>query len=376
MSALGNVLAVMTPSTRATVAAFSIAVAVAGFAALSGPAGQAAGHADPIADDVARWKRHYAEDTVTVGLAGQLNRSAAPSLASADDALAKGRSSLALLRLGNVRTSLEPGLHPAARANPSFDELEAERARLAPRFDSTAIATLARPEATSALGRALAQASAVQGRETFDASLAYAHATEPLYGLYYVAQGVSYLEYAAFAAKAGASLRAKGAGAPALRGLASEIRALRDEMLAAYRPPLSIDRHAEYIGASSATKEALEYDAAGLREAALLRYLQASIRFAPLRAGSAPLSASALASKFEEWRRRLAEPGIDHSIATLFLEIAATDADTARAGHAAVASAIVEDVLPRYVAALAPAAPIAATTPPAVTVTLVRWPYT
>jgi hypothetical protein len=161
-----------------------------------------------------------------------------------------------------------------------------------------------------------------------------------------------------------------------LRSLAPEIRALRDEMLAAYKPPLSIDRHPEYIGASSATKEALEYEAAGLREAALLRYLQAALRFAPLRISGAPLDAAAFAAKMDATRKRLAEQGVDHSIGRLFLEVAASDTDTASAGRAAVASAIVDDVLPRYFAALGPAPARAVSGPPEVTVTLVRWPYT
>jgi hypothetical protein len=338
--------------------------------------GRGATTSDPIADDVARWKRYLGEDTVSVGFVAQVKRSAAPALASADDALAKGRRAFALLRLGNVRANLEPGLYPATHAHPTFDELDAERAKLAPRFDAKAIATLAHPAETSALGRALAEASAMQAKETFDASDAYGRATEPLFGLYYLAQGVAYLDYADFAAKAGASLRPNGARAPKLRSLAPEIRTLRDEMLAAYKPPLSIDRHPEYIGASGATKEALEYDAAGLYEAALLRYLQAAVRFAPLRADRTPLDAATLAAKTEEWRKRLADAKVDHSIGTLFLEVAAGDADTARAGNAVVASAVVEDVLPRYIAALAPTAPTAAAKPPEVTVTLVRWPYT
>ena len=78
----------------------------------------------------------------------------------------------------------------------------------------------------------------------------------------------------------------------------------------------------------------------------------------------------------EAARKQLADPKVDHSIGTLFLEVAGSDADTARAGHAVFASAVVEDVLPRYFAALEPAAPAQAKQPPEVTVTLVRWPYT
>lgn len=336
----------------------SLAVLAVGFAACV-----AATSGDPIAGDVARWKRFLATDTVTVGFMAQVKQASAPSLASADDALAKGRRALALLRLGNVRSNLEPGI--ATRANATADEVEADHERLAPRFGAAAIAALAKPASTSALGRALAQSSAMQARETFDASLVYGRATEPLFGEYYMRQGVAYLDYASFAAAAAANLRG-GGKAPPMRSFGPEIRKLRAEMLAAYRPPLSIDRHAEFIVASSATKEALEYDAAGYHEAALLRYLQAAVRFAPLREGAKPLDQA----KLQAWRTRIDNEMIDHSIGRLFLEVA--DADTT----GTIASAVALDVLPRYFAALAPAAPQAATKPPEVTVTLVRWPYT
>lgn len=338
--------------------------------------GRAAEVNDPIAADVARWKRYFAEDTVTVGLLSQAKRSAALAFTGADEALAKGRRGLALLRLGNVRTGLEPALHTATHADVTLEEVDAARAKLAFRFDSAAQKTLTQPTGTSALGVALAQASAMQAREVYDAGPVYGQATQPVFGMYYLAQSVAFLDYAAFAARAGTPLRSSGARTPKLRSFATEIRALRDEMLAAYKPPLSLDRHPEYIAASSATKEALEYDAAGLREAALLRYLQAALRFAPLRDSGGSLEAAALATKMEATRKRLAEKGVDHSIGTLFLEIAASDVDTASAGHATIASAIVEDILPRYFAALGPAPVPAASRPPEVMVTLVRWPYT
>ena len=333
-----------------------------------------AGARDPIADDIARWKRSLADDTVTVGLKAQVKQSGAPAVDAAAEALGKNRRSFALLRLGNARTTLEPGMKLSAHA--TIEDFKAERTKLAPRFDAKSIAALANSQETSAFGRALAQSSAIQGKETFDASFEYGEATEPRFGLYYLHQGVAYLDYARFAVDAGRTLRGSGAKAPALRSLAPEIRRLRDEMLAVYKPPLSIDRHPEFIGASSATKEALEYDAAGYREAALLRYLQAAVRFAPLRPDARALDQAALVSKVATARRQLADSRIDHSIGTLFLEVAEGDADTAKAGHAVVASAVVEDVLPRYFAALAPAPPIATKPAPEVTVTLVRWPYT
>ncbi len=363
--------------TRPVFASALVALAFVLASAHAPRAARAAG--DPIADDLAHWRAYLAADTVTVGFLADVKRSVGPALASAEDALAKGRPSFALLRLGSVRTNLEPGRFAAPRSGWTATAFDAEWQKLAPRFanDDVAREAMKRKGVTPMLARAFAQSFDAQGRETYAASLAYGRATEPLYGFYYLAQGVSQLDFAEFAARAGASLRPLGAArAPVLRGLQPEIKALRAEMLAAYKPPVSIDRHPEFIGASSATKEAMEYASQGLDEAALLRYLQAAVRFAPLRADRAPLAEDVLEAKTREWTERLAESGVDHSIAQLFLDVAAGDRDTARAGHAVVASAVVEDVLPRYWAALSPAARPVAAKPAQATVTLVRWPYT
>jgi hypothetical protein len=68
--------------------------------------------------------------------------------------------------------------------------------------------------------------------------------------------------------------------------------------------------------------------------------------------------------------------GTDHSIAQLFIEMAEAalqgSTDAVRRG----AALIVGDVLPAYHAALRPAASTTAADPAAVTITLVRWPFT
>ncbi len=94
--------------------------------------------------------------------------------------------------------------------------------------------------------------------------------------------------------------------APALRSLDAEMDALEADLLAAYRPPAAIDRHPEFIGASSTLNEARELDAAGLRYGALLRYLQAALRVAPLRpAPAAAPSAADVEKKLRELEARL-----------------------------------------------------------------------
>ena len=146
-------------------------------------------------------------------------------------------------------------------------------------------------------------------------------------------------------------------------------------MLAAYRPPAAIDSHGDFITTSAALKEARELDAAGLRYGALLRYLQASLRFAPLRP-AVTTDPARLAERLRELDVQLASGSVDHSLGRLFLEIAQEAQAGGSPQDGATAAAIAGDVLPRYFAALAPATPAPPQAEPRVTVTLVRWPYT
>jgi len=169
-----------------------------------------------------------------------------------------------------------------------------------------------------------------------------------------------------------------GRAAPPLRSIHPELEALENDMVAVYRPPLSIDHHGEFIAASSSLKEARELDAAGLYHGALLRYLQAEQLFAPLRPSNPPpLAAEALTRKLEEHADRLKAGGIDHSLGEMFLELAEAEVANAPQGTSpAGASLLATDVLPRYFAALAPAPQETPRPAPQLAVTLVRWPYT
>jgi hypothetical protein len=129
---------------------------------------------------------------------------------------------------------------------------------------------------------------------------------------------------------------------------------------------------------SSALKEARELDAAGLRHGALLKYLQAALRAAPLTpTPPKPLDGGALADRLRGFEERLSAGDRDHSIGRIFLESAQADVAVAvPPARPATAEAIVADILPRYFAALEPARPQPKVPVPRVTVTLVRWPYT
>jgi hypothetical protein len=326
---------------------------------------------DPLAAEIAHWQSFLANHHSSNELWEEIRRSTQPALAEAQAALDAGRYELALQRLVSARVSLAAtewmdSLPPADFETAAFQaEVERSGKALAP--------DLAPPRADSlsgirpAVARAFAETFRLQIRELYDTSLDYGRNTTASYGLYYVGAARAQRDAIAF-------LRRLPDGspkpAPALRSLAPELDALEDAMLAAYRPPAAIDRHPDFIAASASLKEARELDAAGLKYGALYKYLQAAQRL------PAPRDATGVPEKLAAFEKRIAESPTDASIAALYIQIA--QADLASTGGGA-AAAIAGDVLPRYFAALEPAAarpPAASTTAAEVTVTLVRWPYT
>ena len=330
---------------------------------------------DPLAAEIARetavLKALPADDDAI----RQIRESVEPLLGRADEALRAGRRFVALQRLApafmNVAAAEYLRALPAA-TRPDAAAFEAEWARRGSELAATRAGMTAplRPAAV----RALAEAALPQAKVFYGASLEYGRSTATDAGLYYLGAGRGQLAFAEFCR----TLDEPSAGAePRLRSLAPDIDALERQLLAAYVPPASIDRHADFIAASASLKEARELDAAGLRHGALLRLLQASLRFAPPPVAPAP--AVEVAGKLETLRARLAADGIDHSIARIFLESAAGDLESAasKPGAApALAVSIVTEVLPRYFAALGPAPRVPPRPDPVATVTLVRWPYT
>jgi hypothetical protein len=223
--------------------------------------------------------------------------------------------------------------------------------------------------------RALAEAALPQVRVFYQASLEYGRSTMPDSGLFYLGSARAQREFAAFCRTLSFPAPRR---APPLRPLAGELDALEATLLSAYRPPASIDRHSEFITASSTLNEARELDSAGLRYGALLKYLQAALRTALLApAPPKPLGDAPLADRLHGLEGRLTAGDRDHSIGRIFLESAQADeAAAVPPARPATAEAIAADVLPRYFAALEPARPRPRRPAPRVTVTLVRWPYT
>lgn len=334
--------------------------------------------ADPVAEEIHRWSAYLRADTSSGEIAAQVRAAAAPLVAEAESALAHGQRLYALQRLAPARTNLAGWLYASRRPEgerAEFDRFEAEwkrmatelRAELAP----TAPDAFARIEPAAI--RAFAETAMPQVKVYYDASLDYGRSTTPEFGLIYLGVAEAQRQFVAFLR----SLPSRRSGrAPPLRDLAIELDSLETQLLEAYRPPASIDLHPQFIAASSLLKEARELNAMGLRRGALLRYLQTSQRLALLGTPATPSAADVIEPRLREAESRLAV-GVDHTIARVFLEAAAVDlrATPPESSHV-VAAAVVDEVLPRYFAALGPAPQAPPAPTPEATVTLVRWPYT
>jgi len=335
---------------------------------------------DPLDAEIARWSAYQSGMTSTDEMWTQVKEATGPAMLRTEEALRDGRRLLALQRLAATREHLSAWEYlrtrpPALRADPAAFEAEWARIGQVLRDDLRGPAPKAFEGVKPAIVRALGEAVLYQVRVYYDASLDYGRSTTPDSGLFYLGAAQAQREFAAFCRQIAAPVSRK---APPVRGLSSDIASLQRELLSVYKPPVSIDWHSEFIVASGVLKEARELDAAGLRYGALLRYLEAARRFAPLRpASTPPADAAALDKRLEGLAARLDAGGVDHSLGRLFLEAARADlAHPAAGAGPAVAAAIADDVLPRYFAALEPARPAKQKAAPRVTVTLVRWPYT
>lgn len=357
-------------------AAASLALAVSAACGGDG-AGGARGGSDPLATGIARWSTFVATDTAGDGISVQLRRITAPALAQARASLDRGRRLHALLRFGAAQDYLVALAYARehAAASRSQEALEAEWKRAGPGLlgaEKEASAWL--PGLRPAAVRAIAEAEVPAVRVSYDASLVYGRATDASSGVYYLGEAEAHREFSALCRSLSEPVSGRE---PAFRPIGPEIDTLQARMLAVYRPPVSIDRHGEFIGASSALKEARALDAAGSIRGALLRYLQAALRFQPLREHPPVFDAVATPESLEAMAKRLGEPGVDHSLGRLFLETAQSDLeDTSAAATHATAAAVAGVVLPLYFAALEPARPSTPAPAASVTVTIVRWPYT
>jgi hypothetical protein len=158
----------------------------------------------------------------------------------------------------------------------------------------------------------------------------------------------------------------------------NEIESFEDTVLAAYKPPLSIDQHPIFIRVSAMIKQAHELYDAGAYYGALYRYLEARYRyFRALEPGQA-ITADQAAARAQEFEKRFNQNSADNTIGRIFLELGLSEAQdtTPNTQGGTNARVLFDDVLPHYFSSIEPAKTKRAVVTPVTTVTLVRWPYT
>jgi len=356
---------------RAPARALLTAIVLAGAGACAGGP-----RPDPLAGALGRVSDEIAADTASDPLSREIRAAAGPALDRASAALHAGRRRLALFELARAMPLIRARQYVVSHrdAARSLEALEAEWRRMDGLLAPAPGAGAPIPRIGASLAGALAEAALPQARIYYDASLDYGRSNSPDAGLFYMGQALAQQALVAFAD----SVDDRAAGrAPDFRSLAGELDALESEILSTYRPPAAIEQHPRFIAAASALKEARELDALGLRRGAMLRYLQGSLRAQPLAPSPPVFDGVATPVRLDALEARLGRDGRDHDIARLFIELARADVEDTTTGAAhETAAAVAEVVLPRYLAALEPAASPAPAPEPVVTVTLVRWPYT
>ena len=219
-----------------------------------------------------------------------------------------------------------------------------------------------------AAAEAIAQAAEDRGPATYQASRPYAQDAGLEAGLYYLGESQAVMDFAAFAR----SLDWADPGRRiTFRSIAPELSAFDREMTTQYETMQRAD-HPAYIRASAALKQARSLNDHGAFEGALFQYLLSRYLFAPLRNPSAAVPPR---DRIDAARGSLR--GADHSIAELFLQFADEAIGSDNADLRRGAAAVVDDVMPAYLAATAtPRSTVTTNASAAVTITLVRWPFT
>jgi len=200
----------------------------------------------------------------------------------------------------------------------------------------------------------------------------------PPTGLYYLGNAKASLESAQLAHSV--DFPSAGKASPE-RSIISDILVLQNEVLAAYKPPRSIDRHSDFIRINGAIKYARELDDAKLYRGAMYQYLEAVRSFADLKAEGDPKSNAELKAEAARYRTKIESQKSDVSIAELLLEkaeyrLANAGPEGKDAPARRTAQNILLSALPAYFAVREKPAVAPAMQGKLATVTLVRWPFT
>jgi hypothetical protein len=304
-------------------------------------------------------------------------KDASDSLARSEQALAAGRIYLSIEELGEAERSLLAAQRSAELGGDAEQAVfEAKWSAGRAKLVSFARAAGGATRAPLAI-RALEEAARGQVMPLVAGSKAYATVTGVQNGMYYLGEAEGDAQFAKFCR----TLQFPAKEARAARSITTELQALQQKANDAFKPPLSKDKHPQFIRLNSTLKLAEELNAAGLYAGAWYEYLLGTLQFAAVTAKPVDESTrAALTQQIEEETKRVAQGRSDDSLLELYLQqaqAAVDDHHTSTAGEWTRASLIVHYVVPAYRSLLehreveAPAVAKATTQ-----VTLVRWPYT
>ena len=296
------------------------------------------------------------------------------SLDHADRALRAGRNYLALEEVGRAMALLESNQQAAQGANADLKQFEEA-------WGKASVQLVADDQkdrgwdwgAAPAAVRAMGETAQGESLVLLEAARAYAAATRPQAGYFYLGQAKAEAHLAQFAHSLGLRSSHPAAG----RDISEQIRDLQQQINAEFQPPKSIERHSDFILLNATLKLAGELNQQKFYAGALYKYL-AAVQLLAMLDGKAPPPAERgqLQDAIAAARKKL-NAQRDDSIAQLFVEKAealatpdASDADWANA------QAIVQKVVPAYDAAVSASPQPQRKSATLVRLTLVRWPYT
>lgn len=334
---------------------------------------------DPVATEIARWQEFVRTNQSTDEDWKSTQEIVLPVLVRAEKALKDGRNFYALHLLAAARPLVGAQKYVQERsgpASPQMETLEAEWQKVGGDLQPVIGGNEAfRFDDLPAAAQAVAETALAEIKPYYEASLEYGKNTAPEYGLYYLGSATSQHDFVRFVSTLRGASEKKQIS---VSNFPNEIHAFEDELLSAYKPPLSIDQHPLFIRISATIKEAREMYDAGLRYGALYKYLDARVRFARLKGEQQSIDAPEAERRAAEVTKRFGREPADHSIGSLYIEMALAEIPNPAAGTngGATAKTIFEDVLPHYLAALQPSKPQPAKPNPEIKVTLIRWPYT
>jgi hypothetical protein len=335
--------------------------------------------ADPLGDEIHHWKKFIAEHQSKSEDWTQLKGVVEPVITKAEKNLNEGRRYYAFHLLAAVNSYLAAEVYVSSQPPDSMSQLpvlEAEWKKigssLQPAIEKKEIPSF---EGVPAAFRAIGESAFSEIRPLYEASLEYGRNTVADAGFFYLGSAQAQLEFSRYCSTMRTLPPPEALKIP---GLEHEIDVFEDLLLASYKPPASIDQHPVFIRTSGEIKQAHELVDAGFYYGALYRLINARVRLSKMLALGKSITAKEANERADELLKKLNQDPEDHTIARIFIEmgIAEVSDTTADSKGGETARAVFEDALPHYFAAFQTPKKESPRPNPAVTVTLVRWPYT